>query len=58
MFSAPEQDFANFLNIPVEKVRLFKYKMQLFEDSIRARRRASKLEKRRKKEPVRKREVS
>jgi hypothetical protein len=56
---APDEDYANFLNIPLEKVRFFKYKMQLFEDSIRARRRAAKLEKRRnKKEPVRKREIS
>lgn len=56
--NAPDEDFANFLNIPVEKVRFFKYKMQLFEDAIRARRRAAKLEKQRSKRvPVRKREV-
>jgi hypothetical protein len=56
--AAPDEDFASFLNIPMDKVRFFKYKMQLFEDAIRARRRAAKLEKRRnKKEPVRKREV-
>lgn len=62
MDNAPEEDFASFLNIPLEKVRYFKYKMQLFEDSIRVRRRAAKLEKRRKKasksQPVRKREIS
>lgn len=59
--NAPDEDFASFLNIPLEKVRYFKYKMQLFEDSIRARRRAAKLEKRRKRAsrvPVRKREIS
>lgn len=58
---APDEDFASFLNIPPEKVRYFKYKMQIFEDSIRARRRAAKLEKRRKrasKVPIRKREIS
>lgn len=44
-----------------EKVRYFKYKMQIFEESIRSRRRAAKLEKRRKKAakaPTRKREIS
>lgn len=60
--NAADEEYANFLNIPIEKVRYFKYKMQLFEDSIRARRRAAKLEKRRKKAarapPVRKREIS
>lgn len=62
MENAPDEDFSSFLNIPIEKVRYFKYKMQLFEDSIRVRRRAAKLEKRRKKasktQPVRKREIS
>lgn len=60
--NAPDLDYANYLGIPNEKVRYFKYKMQLFEDSIRARRRSAKLEKRRKKAakpaPVRKREIS
>lgn len=62
MENANDEDYSSFLNIPVEKVRYFKYKMQLFEDSIRVRRRAAKLEKRRKKtsraKPVRKREIS
>ena len=62
MENANDEDFASFLNIPIEKVRCFKYKMQLFEDSIRVRRRAAKLEKRRNKtsraKPVRKREIS
>lgn len=60
--NARDEEFANFLNIPLEKVRYFKYKMQIFEDSIRVRRRAQKLEKERKKElkkkPFRKREIS
>jgi hypothetical protein len=60
--NAPDSDYASFLNIPLEKVRYFKYKMQLFEDAIRGRRRAAKLEKRRKKvsksRPLRKREIS
>lgn len=46
--SADDFQFAEVLNIPVEKVRYFKYKMQLFEDSIRTRRREAKLKKRRK----------
>lgn len=62
MENANDEEFASFLNIPIEKVRYFKYKMQLFEDSIRVRRRAAKLEKRRNKtsraKPVRKREIS
>lgn len=62
MENAPDEEFANFLNIPLDKVRYFKHKMQQFEDSIRARRRAAKLEKQRKKstksQPVRKREIS
>lgn len=60
--NANDDEFAEFLNIPVEKVRYFKYKMQLFEESIRARRRAAKLDKRRQKsskgEPNKKREMS
>lgn len=60
--NAPQEDFANFLNIPLDKVKFFKYKIQQFEDGIRARRRAAKLQKQRKKdaksEPVRKREIS
>jgi predicted transcriptional regulator len=60
---ARDEDFAEFLNIPPEKVRYFKYKMQLFEDKIRARRRAARLNsKRRRREakppPQRKREIS
>lgn len=59
---APDEEFAKFLNIPLDKVRYFKYKMQQYEDSIRARRRAAKLEKQRKKnaktQPLRKREMS
>lgn len=61
MENASDEDFASFLNIPIEKVRYFKYKMQLFEDSIRVRRRSAKLQKIRKKasgKPVRKREMS
>ncbi|CRK94536.1 CLUMA_CG008039, isoform A [Clunio marinus] len=60
--NAPDEDFAAFLNIPIEKVRYFKYKMQLFEDTIRVRRRAAVLEKQRKRllkvNNVRKREIS
>lgn len=46
--NAEDEEFANYLSIPVEKVRYFKYKMQLFEDAYRARRRAARLEKQRK----------
>lgn len=60
--NSSDEDFATFLDIPIEKVRHFKYKMQLFEDSIRVRRRAARLEKRRRKTlravPIRKREIS
>jgi transposase-like protein len=47
--NAPDEDFARILNLPVEKIRFFKYKMQLFEDKIRTRRRAARLNHRRKK---------
>jgi hypothetical protein len=60
--NANDDEFAMFLNIPADKVRYFKYKMQLFEEAIRARRRAAKLEKRRLKQskaaPNKKREIS
>ncbi|CAG9806146.1 unnamed protein product [Chironomus riparius] len=59
--NAPDEDYAEFLNIPTEKVRYFKHKMQIFEDSIRARRRAARLnaQRRKKIKPVRKkREIS
>lgn len=47
--NADDESFASYLSIPVEKVRYFKYKMQLFEDAYRARRRAARLAKQRKK---------
>ncbi|KAG5681107.1 hypothetical protein PVAND_010570 [Polypedilum vanderplanki] len=61
--NANDEDFAIFLNIPLDKVRVFKHKMQLFEDSIRARRRAARLNAQRRfkltsKPVARKREVS
>ncbi|XP_070498653.1 chromosome partition protein Smc-like [Chironomus tepperi] len=59
--NAPDEDYAEFLNIPIEKVRYFKHKMQIFEDSIRARRRAARLnaQRRKKIKPIkRKREIS
>ena len=40
---APDEAYANLLNIPIAKVRIFKHKMQIFEDRIRGRRRAARL---------------
>ena len=45
--NATDDEFAILLNIPPDKVRYFKHKMQIFEDKIRARRRAARLNKRR-----------
>jgi hypothetical protein len=45
MENASDEEFADFLNIPIEKVKYFKYKMQLFEDGIKSRRRATMAEK-------------
>lgn len=45
--NAADDEFAILLNIPPDKVRYFKHKMQIFEDKIRARRRAARLNKRR-----------
>lgn len=56
-----DEDYAEFLNIPIDKVRYFKHKMQIFEDSIRARRRAARLNAQRRKKvkpEKRKREIS
>lgn len=44
---AADEDFASALAIPMDKVRIFKYKMQLFEDRLRGRRRAARLNLRR-----------
>lgn len=43
MENVVDEEFANLLNIPLEKVRIFKHKMQIFEDKLRARRRAARL---------------
>lgn len=58
--NASDQEFAAFLNIPEEKVVFFKYKMQVFEESVRARRRAAKIAKSSKSasRSVQKREIS
>lgn len=65
--NAGDEKFATLLNIPLEKVHYFKSKMQLFEATMRNRRRANKLIKQeerdnrresRKANPARKREVS
>jgi transposase-like protein len=62
MENATDEEFAEFLNIPTEKVKYFKYKMQLFEEAIKARRRTAQLDKRRlksyKAEANKKREIS
>lgn len=59
MENANDEDFASFLSIPIAKVPYFKYKMQLFEDSIRVRRRVVKLDKRKvSRAKPRKREIS
>lgn len=41
--NASDAEFASALAIPIEKVRVFKYKMAIFEDRIRGRRRAARL---------------
>lgn len=61
--NATDEEFATILEIPIDKVRMFKHKMQLFEDSVRTRRRSAKLKKSRlkkkvKEAPVKKREIS
>jgi DNA-binding CsgD family transcriptional regulator len=59
--NAEDQDFANYLNIPLPTVRFFKHKLQIFEDSIRAKRRAARLSAQRRKKArpaMRKREIS
>lgn len=38
-----DEEFASFLEIPAEKVRCFKYKMTLWENKLRARRRTAQL---------------
>lgn len=48
--NAPDAEYASILGVPEDKIRFFKYKMQLFEDSMRAERRSAKLVKRRQKE--------
>jgi hypothetical protein len=45
---ANDEEYAEVLNVPLDKVRYFKHKMQIFEDKIRAKRRAARLNKRRK----------
>jgi hypothetical protein len=40
---AADEEFASALAIPIEKVRIFKHKMQIFEDRLRGRRRAARL---------------
>lgn len=35
---APDDEYANLLKIPKEKVKVFKHKMQIFEKNLRARR--------------------
>lgn len=59
---ASDADFAEYLNIPEDKVKAFRCKMQAFEDGMYAKRRASKMEKKGKKssitKAVRKREIS
>ena len=46
--NAPDSEFAMYLHIPEDKVPYFKYKMHLFEDSIRERKAAVKVEKEKK----------
>lgn len=59
--NSPDEDYAEFLKISLDKVRYFKHKMQIFEDSIRVRRRAARLAAQRKKSAkpvIRKREMT
>jgi predicted transcriptional regulator len=45
--NAHDEEYSKLLNIPMQKIRYFKHKMQIFEDRIRARRRAARLNRRR-----------
>ncbi|KAG5666338.1 hypothetical protein PVAND_014373 [Polypedilum vanderplanki] len=45
--NAQDEEYAKLLNVPIQKIRYFKHKMQIFEDRIRARRRAARLNRRR-----------
>lgn len=53
--NANDVEFSKILNIPPDKVRYFRHKMQIFEDRIRARRRAARLNKKRWRRKSRKR---